>query len=422
MYFCVKYNTLSMNKFYIFALIFLSVFTSCKKDNNKPVPEVMPPLSTERYDSILKETGCKVKNAENVERLFVFKDSTNNTTYLYGSRKINKQIDIWISKYNTEGEVLWDTTFISPAPSLGTSAYLFNKLNDDNFAIFQVSLGAVSEQKGTKAMVINSTTGKPKAVLDLGNYLYERMYNLKETFLIYNEEGDIGRAGGRAGTDIIQVSNAGAIIKTEKKIAAVPGSTDIILNDRSFLVIKDKVKIADIFNETVWSVDKFYYRNYEIKDHLLNIYYENSFKLIDTVVFNTKTNQIVSETHNKPVVNITMAEIGKEYKAADGLTVKVTSFSRRTNGAGTAYYAINYILKNNTKDKKAAEGIFELRYKNKDDGLMQYGLFGDLLPGESVTRSYEFKELETEEISFLSYINIAVKDPNNLIYWKAPAK
>lgn len=421
MYFCVKYNTLFMNKFYIFALVFFCVFTSCKKDSNKPVPEVIPPLDTEKYDYILKQTGCKVKNAESVKALFISKDKSENTTYIYGSRKVKDQEDFWISKYNSEGDVMWDTTFVSKTPNPGLYAYGMNKLDNDHIAFFKLFRLDDIQSNATVVEIVNSNTGKAKTSVDLGKYVYATFYNMKESFLVYNTYDEISR-NKNAGTDIIQVSKAGTIIKTEKKIAVVPGADDIILNDKSFLVIKDKVKIADIFNETLWSIDKLYYRNYEIKDHLLSIYYENSFKLIDTVVFDAKTDKILSETHNKPVVNITMAEIGKEYKATDGLTVKVTSFSRRTNGAGTAYYAINYILRNNTKDKKVIEGTFELKYKNKDGGLMQYGIFGNLLPGESVTRSYEFKELETEEISFLSYVNTEVKDPNNLIYWKAPVK
>jgi hypothetical protein len=182
-----------------------------------------------------------------------------------------------------------------------------------------------------------------------------------------------------------------------------------------------------------------------LSDNIVKLSYTNSYNLVDTVTFDVITNKILINTHHLPIPpfnptlpvipptpappvnpttptnNYILAELGKEYTGPDGLTVILKTFTKRSNGAGTTYYNIGYTLKNNTADKKVIEGNFELLYRNKAGSEQQYGFFNYLLPGESTTRSYEFKTLDSEEMSFVKY-NEVIKSANQapVLYWAVP--
>ena len=96
-------------------------------------------------------------------------------------------------------------------------------------------------------------------------------------------------------------------------------------------------------------------------------------------------------------------DLNKDYIARDGLTVTLTKLSIVKNDANVISYTINYTLKNETSDNIINEGTFKIYYKNKDGGEHQYGFFGKLYPGESISRSYTFKAVETDPFSVLEY-------------------
>ncbi|MFM1995589.1 MAG: hypothetical protein RLZZ610_1106 [Actinomycetota bacterium] len=90
---------------------------------------------------------------------------------------------------------------------------------------------------------------------------------------------------------------------------------------------------------------------------------------------------------------------GKKYQeisvpaiSAKGLTVTVDSMDV-IEKTGSIQVAITYTLSNNTAKKKLDEGSFKIFFKG-GSGEPQYGGFGYLFPGDTLTRSYtwEFKK------------------------------
>ena len=95
-------------------------------------------------------------------------------------------------------------------------------------------------------------------------------------------------------------------------------------------------------------------------------------------------------------------KIGVEYRAVDGLTVILHSFDI-IEKTGSYQYVIIYTLRNDNPDKKIPEGAFKLYYRDENGGLPQYGFFGYLYPGDSITRSYTFEELKSKLFDVLEY-------------------
>ena len=86
-------------------------------------------------------------------------------------------------------------------------------------------------------------------------------------------------------------------------------------------------------------------------------------------------------------------DVGVKYKATDDLSVTLNSLNVTDKGSYVKYY-ISYTLENNT-DNIIEEGSFKAYFSNQSGGEPQYGAFGDVTPGESVSRSYTW-ELEKE--------------------------
>lgn len=99
---------------------------------------------------------------------------------------------------------------------------------------------------------------------------------------------------------------------------------------------------------------------------------------------------------------IVFAEIGKQIKAPDGLSLTIKKVDVSKNTDGTQYYNIQYNLKNENKDSKIMEGGFRL-YKTDGKYIEQYGFFNYLYSGEQTTRSYTFKALSSESVTYLEY-------------------
>ncbi|MBU1173485.1 MAG: hypothetical protein KKD44_28290 [Proteobacteria bacterium] len=102
------------------------------------------------------------------------------------------------------------------------------------------------------------------------------------------------------------------------------------------------------------------------------------------------------------VIRPIWCEIGVPYVASDGLTVTLTSLTI-TEKVGSYQYKIWYTLKNEQLDKSIDEGTFKMYYESESGGLPQYGFFGELFPGDSLSRAYAFEELKGKPFGILAY-------------------
>lgn len=422
--------------YFLIIPLFFFLFFSCKKDSPAERPINVDPTNDTlaRYNNIFEKTGCKVHDAASISILLTKKDTINNTMFLYGSRTKNDREYFWISSYKANGDLIWDTTVKSPQQlsvngtniEINSHAYFLNQIDRERIAIFQIFMKDFTTPIACHLLLMNSQSGRINANIDL-NGCYSSMVNLKSTLLIYNDVNEL-LANPRAKDTIIQISQNGDFISQQKKITSIPSSKDIILSDDTYLSTGNPLKIINIFGETIWGNNTAGSgQKYAITEKNVTISYENSFGLLDTVVYSTNENRITYQSHNTPNdqtqhPNSIICELGKRYTASDGITVLIKSFTISKNGSGTTYYTANYTLENNTADKKIYEGSFNLLYLNKKGGIAQYGFFGQLLPGEFINRTYIFKELDSEKMGYLKYVpflNSNVTGNTNL-YWKVP--
>ena len=89
--------------------------------------------------------------------------------------------------------------------------------------------------------------------------------------------------------------------------------------------------------------------------------------------------------------------LGQPYLAEDGVEVTLTSLD--TNIVGNVTSAtISYTFRNTTEDLKD-EGSWKLYYSG-GGGLPQYGFFGQMLPGQTIKRSYTFN-VQSPDVPFV---------------------
>jgi len=121
-----------------------------------------------------------------------------------------------------------------------------------------------------------------------------------------------------------------------------------------------------------------------------------------TLSLTVNDGKVSSQPHSVTITAQTPAlKIGSPYLAADGLTVTMNKIEI-TEKVGSYTYTINYTLQNLTTDKKIDEATFKL-YFTDGTGLPQYGFFGSLFPGDSLTRGYVFEEIKSKVPSVIGY-------------------
>jgi hypothetical protein len=95
------------------------------------------------------------------------------------------------------------------------------------------------------------------------------------------------------------------------------------------------------------------------------------------------------------------AQLETFYPAPDGLHVRISTLDI-TETASTFRYAITYTLENRTSGRVIDEGTFKAFFV-ETGGTPQYGFFGRVFPGGSVTRSYTWEELKGTPFNVIAY-------------------
>lgn len=409
-----------MKKHILVLLVFLA---SCSQDDTVPEELYNPDeaYARERYEAILELTGCKVEDAETVEKLFVYDDSSDGK-YLYGSKKKEKRELFWISKYDDRGNSLWDIVLPTPEIALDKNeieswAYSLKELSNGNLVFFQI-MGANIMAYESRVLIINPYDGGTIANIDIEHSLFTNIHLLKEGFLVYSEERERALSPN-ASDKIYYISNDGELIPTGKDIQLVPALEDILLTDFLFIVNNpNSLLLQNIYGELIWKTDSEKW-NYSIKGNDLTINYNNA-TIQDYVIIDMKSFEVIIDTGVLPIPesSLSFMEIGKQYKLSNGLSIVLNSVESSNNEGGTLYYDVDYTLINETEKDIINEGRFALLYKDKRGAIYQNGIFGSLYPGESVNRFYQFKVLEVEPVNIITYEGLtSIIDP---LYWRIP--
>jgi hypothetical protein len=131
-----------------------------------------------------------------------------------------------------------------------------------------------------------------------------------------------------------------------------------------------------------------------------------------------------SATSTSASITVTGTDItrflNQPYIARNGMTVTLTAFD--VTDTGSYYqYDLTYAQKNNTSNK-LDEGTMSMYFSNSERQT-QYGFFGTLYPGDSMSRRYTFKGLKSEIPSILEYDHdhfFASNPIKGSVQWKLP--
>lgn len=139
----------------------------------------------------------------------------------------------------------------------------------------------------------------------------------------------------------------------------------------------------------------------------------------------TAVNAVGSSAPSAPSPSVTpdflYSPIGVPVLAPSGITVTLNSMTM-TPKTGSVQLTISYTLTNSTVDRRLDEGSFKLFF-TEGTGEPQYGFFGALFPGDSLTRTYSWEYLSGQTPLLVEYdagFFAPTPSPQGL-KWKAPS-
>jgi hypothetical protein len=418
-----------MKKIILFALLF-SLFLGCEKVDIIDIPKEEEPstpvdptpkdepstsvddLRKQMEEDIYKETGCRTTDADKIIMYKLFE--TEKDKYLYGSKEINDKESLWVSKYNQQGDCIWEK-ILSDLNYKSHAVFPFVLSNDNIVFSYVRKYNNSFEVITGTPIIVDVNSGEIIQVKTKEIYFFDQVHAFSDFFfctlsdkekLSLSVEGDFS----------IQVSNNGDVIN-EKNIINIPTGYTIWKDNENFVSIGNgKISRGTIFKTEDPSLWNFYPDTPSGEPVSISAYFDE-----DTVVVQFKYGisneekeyeyklsyidgkQLTDDAGSTPA-EIIFSDFNKEYLAKNGMTVIVHNIEVNSNNSGTLYYTINYTQYNKTKDAIITEGLFAAYYNNIDTpGELQYGFFSDIYPGEHINRSYTFKSLEMNKYLFIHY-------------------
>lgn len=416
-----------MKKHILVLLVFLA---SCSQDDTVPEELYNPDeaYARERYEAILELTGCKVEDAETVEKLFVYDDSSDGK-YLYGSKKKEKRELFWISKYDDRGNSLWDIVLPTPEIALDKNeieswAYSLKELSNGNLVFFQI-MGANIMAYESRVLIINPNDGGTIANIDIEHSLFTNIHLLKEGFLVYSEKRERDLSPN-ASDKIFYISNDGVLLNRDKEITIIPTIDDNFISDSLFINVSDSLSLMNFFGETIWGVktkgwvDLNSFDFQVVNSKITITYYQ--YGIVDTTIIdiNSHPYKIIKDTGVLPISTeyLVLNNIEEKYQISNGLELTLNSILITRNAEmGISYYNVDYYIVNASQES-VNEGRFALLFEDKSGGIYQFGALREISPGESITRTYQFTVLEEKPVVVLAYLGLtSTIEP---MYWKLP--
>ncbi|MDR3142160.1 MAG: Ig-like domain-containing protein [Tannerellaceae bacterium] len=248
-----------MKKIVLFTLLF-SLFLGCEKGGDIDGPKEENPSTSvddqrkQREEDIYKETGCRTKDADKIKRCGLFE--TGGHKYLYGSKEINNKESLWVSKYNQQGDCIWEKIFSDP--NYGSFAALPFVLSNGNivFSYVRNHANSIEVIAGTP-IIVDINSGEITQVKTKEIYFFNQVFVFSDFFfctlsddqkMILSVEGNFS----------MQVSNNGDVIN-EKNIINIPADYTVWKDYENFVSIsKGKINRGNIFKTEDPSLWDFY--------------------------------------------------------------------------------------------------------------------------------------------------------------------
>lgn len=297
-------------------ILFISIFLySCSKSGSDDPTDGEFDNTDNYYDyeSIYNNTGCKVVNAETILVLnAVFVDSSG-FKYLYGARRSGENSIFWVSKYASNGSLIWETNEAPNDEKYTRALYPKELSNGDIVIACVVDKGrdiTSSESKKMLPAILSTTDGASSFIKVVDGYFYSYT-NVYDKFFICGISDDELNKNANAIKWFSQISNDGDVLLSIPEMRKTNESTIFLSNDeminaenkyieRAFL---DGMKSSKWIKSVILPEHKSYKHKMSLTGNALTVTY----------------NLILLNDKEQEVGYIIDMETGKDYKDATGI-------------------------------------------------------------------------------------------------------
>jgi hypothetical protein len=244
-----------MKKIILFSLLF-SLFLGCEKvdviDNPKEEPSTsVDDQRKQMEEDIYKETGCRPKDVDKIKMYRLFE--TEGYKYLYGSKEINNKESLWVSKYNQQGDYIWEKSLSDP--DYKSHAIFPFVLSNDNIVFAYARMYDDFEAIKSTPVIVDVNSGEITQVKTKEIYFFDQVFAFSDFFFCTLSDSQKNLIPIK-GDFSIQVSNNGDVIN-EKNITTIPTDYTIWKDNKNFVSISNrKISRGNIFkteDPSLWS-------------------------------------------------------------------------------------------------------------------------------------------------------------------------
>lgn len=304
-----------MNTFFRATILLITlILCSCSKDEI-PAPTVSWDDNTDQYnyEQIYKATGCKVNDVGTISILNPLFTDSNGFRYLYGARRSGDNSVFWVSKYASNGNLIWETNK-SPNSEKYTRALWPKELSNGDIVIACiVDKGGDIISSGSKGMfptILSEDNGSASFIKVLDGYFYSYT-NVYEKFFICGISDDEINKNANAIKWFSQISNEGDVLLSIPEMRKTNESTIFLSNDEFVNAEEQYIERAflDGMKSPKWQKD------ISLPKHKS---YKQKLSLTDGALSATY-NLILLDDKEQEVSYVLNIETGKDYKNATGI-------------------------------------------------------------------------------------------------------
>lgn len=295
-------------------LLITLILCSCSKN------EILAPTDSwndgtykYNYEQIYKDTGCKVNDAGSISILNPPFTDSNGFRYLYGARRVGDNSIFWVSKYESNGDLIWET-IKAPDNEKYTRAIWPKELSNGNVVIACVVDKEVYPSfSGSKRMfptILSKADGAVSFIKVVDGYFYSYT-NVYDKFFICGIDDKELSLNTSARKWFSQISNNGDILLSTSEMRKTNESSIFLSNDEFINAEEQYIERAflDGMKSSKWR------KSISLPGHKS---YKQKMSLADCAL-NVTYNLILIDNKEQEVSYVIDMETGNDFKEATGI-------------------------------------------------------------------------------------------------------
>lgn len=221
--------------------LILFIVSGCGKEEEVSPIEIADETKIE--EEIFELTGCRPVDAETIDAFQVFQDKAGSK-YLYGSKKKNDKSCFWFSKYDSDGESIWDV--VHEDAKWSSWGYKPVELFNGNIVIGN-EVGNSYSQLYNRSLAVFKADGNAKFLELRDGFFYSDVLTY-EDFFFTTLDAATAAVNPSATGDTYQISNQGDIIRY------FPREMDWLLPQENYIWLSDSIFVT-IGQEKISSIN-----------------------------------------------------------------------------------------------------------------------------------------------------------------------